>query len=335
MQALVWEALEQMSLRDAPKARAKPGWVVLNVEAAGICGSEISAFLGKNELRKPPLVMGHEFSGVIVEIGDGVSPDWMNKHVVINPLVTCGICRFCRSGERQLCPERKIIGVDFPGGFSEQTVVPISSCTPVTDLLRAALIEPLACGVRAVRRSEAQLGDRSLVFGAGMIGLSIIKLLRTRGVSQCIAVDTVASRLKWAKLWGATDIVDASSEDPAEAAKRLAPGGLDCVVDAVGHSKTRAQSLAVVRRGGRVIFVGLHSDEINLRGNAIVRSESEILGSFAYSDDDFRRAVALTEGGLIDMSGGWLDVRPLAAGQDAFVEQAKGPAPFSKILLKP
>ncbi|TLY14326.1 MAG: zinc-binding dehydrogenase, partial [Thaumarchaeota archaeon] len=331
----VWEAIGRMSPNEASKPDAKPGWVVLDVEAAGICGSEISAFLGKNELRKPPLVMGHEFSGVVVEVGDGVSPDWRGKRVVVNPLVTCGICRFCRSGDRQLCLERKIVGIDYPGGFAERTAVPVASCTPVTDLLRAALIEPLACGVRAVGRSEARLGDRALVFGAGMIGLSIIKLLRGRGVSQCIAVDTVPSRLKWAKLWGATDTLGASAEDTAEAVKRLAPGGLDCVVDAVGHAQTRAQSLAMARRGGRVVFVGLHSDETSLHGNAVVRSETEIVGSFAYSDDDFRRAVGLAEGGLIDMSGGWLDVRPLSAGQEAFVEQAAGPAPFSKILLKP
>ena len=335
MQVLVWEALEQMRLREAPRPTSKPGWAILEVEAAGVCGSEISSFLGKNELRKPPLVMGHEFSGTVVDIGDDVSHDWIGKHVVVNPLVTCGTCRYCRMGDRQLCPERKIIGVTFPGGFAEQTAVPISSCMPVTDLLRAALIEPLACGVRAVSHSKAQLGDSTLVFGAGMIGLSIIKLLRARGVSQCIAVDTIPSRLKWARLWGATDIIDASTEDAVEAAKRLASGSLDCVVDAVGHPQTRIQSLTMVRRGGKVVFVGLHSDDANLHGNAIVRDESEIVGSFAYSDDDFRRAVGLTEGGLIDMSGGWLDVRPLAAGQEAFVEQAKGPAPFSKILLKP
>jgi len=324
-----------MKLRDAPKPAVKQGWAVLEVEAAGVCGSEIASFLGKNELRKPPLVMGHEFSGVVVETGDGVSRDWMGKHVVVNPLVTCGTCRHCLTGDRQLCLDRKIIGVTFPGGFAEQAAVPVSSCMPVTDLLRAALIEPLACGVRAVSHTEAQLGDSTLVFGAGMIGLSIIKLLRARGVSQCIAVDTVRSRLKWARLWGATDTLDASTGDVVEAAKHLASGGFDCVVDAVGHSQTRTQALAMVRRGGKVVFVGLHSDETNLHGNAIVRDESEILGSFAYSDDDFRRAVTLTEGGLIDMSGGWLDVRPLAAGQEAFVEQAKGPAPFSKILLKP
>ena len=335
MQVLVWEDIERMSLNDSSRPEAKPGWVVLDVEAAGICGSEISSFLGKNELRKPPLVMGHEFSGTVAEVGEGVSPDWVGKHVVVNPLVTCGTCRYCRSGEKQLCPERKIVGVNYPGGFAELASVPVSSCWPVTDLLRAALIEPLACGVRASRRSESQLGDSTLVFGVGMIGLSIIKLLRARGVSQCIAVDTIPSRLKWARLWGATDTIDASTEDVTEATKRLVPHGLDCVIDAVGHPKTRAQGLGMLRRGGRAVFVGLHSDETSLRGNAIVRDESEIVGSFAYSDDDFRRAVALAEGEFIDMSGGWLDVRPLAAGQEAFVEQAKGPAPFSKILLRP
>jgi threonine dehydrogenase-like Zn-dependent dehydrogenase len=228
-----------------------------------------------------------------------------------------------------------MIGVDYQGGFAEQTAVPVSSCMPVTDLLRAALIEPLACGVRTVRRSKAQLGDEVLVFGAGMIGLSAIKLLRARGVSRCIAVDMVASRLRWAKLWGATDTIDASSENVSAAVKQLVPQGLDCVIDAVGHIQTRTQSLAMIRRGGRVTFVGLHEDELGLHGNTIVRNESEILGSFAYSDDDFRRAVILAEGGQIDTSEGWLDVRPLAVGQEAFIEQSTGPAPFSKIVLKP
>src|SRR2546428_11970370 len=111
--------------------------------------------------------MGHEFSGVVVEVGDGVSPDWRGKRVVVNPLVTCGICRFCRSGDRQLCLERKIVGIDYPGRFAEWTAVPIASWTPVTDLLRAALIETFACGVRAVGRSGVRFGGRPLVFAAG------------------------------------------------------------------------------------------------------------------------------------------------------------------------
>src|SRR2546428_12927263 len=120
--------------------------------------------------------MGHEFSGVVVEVGDGVSPDWRGKRVVVNPLVCCGVGGFCRSGDRQLCLERKIVGIGYPGGFAERTAVPIASCTPVTDLLRAALIEPLACGVRAVGRSEARLGDRALVFGAGMVSFFRLKI---------------------------------------------------------------------------------------------------------------------------------------------------------------
>jgi len=335
MQALVWEALRQMNVRDVPKPDAKPGWAIMEVKAAGICGSETSSFIGKNELRKPPLVMGHEFSGTITEIGQGVSSDWVGRSVVVNPLVTCGSCRFCQRGERQLCMKRVIIGVDYPGGFAEWASVPISACTPVTELLRAALIEPLACGARAVKRSGAQLGDSAVVFGAGVIGLAITKLLRSQGVSQCVVVDTVASRLKWAKMWGATETIDASQEEAAERAGRIAPAGFDCVLDAVGHSRTRLQSLSILRRGGRAIFVGLHEDEVSLHGNAIVRNETEVLGSFAYSDDDFRQAVTLAEGGFIDMAGGWLDVRPLESGQEAFLEQAMGPALFSKIVLEP
>ena len=324
-----------MNLRDSSDVHCGPGWVVLDVKAAGICGSEITAFLGKNELRHPPLIMGHEFAGTVVEKGVGVSEDWMGKQVVVNPLVTCGHCRFCRTGNRQLCSERKIIGIDFPGGFAERVAVPMSSCLPVADSLRAALIEPFSCGVRAVERSGAGLGDDVIVFGVGMIGLSIVRLLRQRGVSRCVAVDAIASRLRWAKMWGATETIDASQEDAEKVGRQLSSEGFDCAIDAAGHRSTRDRSLTLLRRGGRAVFVGLHEDQVGIRGNQVVRSETEIVGSFAYSDDDFRRSVKVVEEGFIDTSGGWMDVRPLEAGQASFVEQATGSASYSKILLEP
>jgi threonine dehydrogenase-like Zn-dependent dehydrogenase len=324
-----------MQIQDTSRPVAEPGWVTLDVKAVAICGSEIASFLGKNELRKPPLVMGHEFSGIVIEVGEGVSADWIGKLVAVNPIVSCQHCRFCRSGQRQLCLERKIVGVNFPGGFAEQAAVPVSDCFPVTNRLIGALIEPLACGLRAVERSGVQPGDSTLVFGAGMIGLATVKLLRARGALKCVVVDTVPSRLEWASKWGATTTVNASNEDVAGVAKRLAPEGFDCVVDAVGHGQTRSNGVAAVRRGGRVVLVGLHENLTSIPGNDIVRNETEILGSFAYADDDFRRALVLAEDGFVDTRGGWMDVRPLESGQDAFAEQATGPARYSKIILEP
>lgn len=324
-----------MQIRDMPKPAPKPGWVVLDVRDAGICGSEISAFLGKNELRKPPMVMGHEFSGFVREIGDSVSPDLMGKLVAVNPLVSCMHCRYCKNGERHLCLERKFIGVDFPGGFAEYAAVPVLSCFPVMNPSKGALVEPFACAIRAVEHSRVRVGDTALVFGAGTIGLMATKLLRAGGASECVVVDTVPSRLDWARMWGATGTIDASRMTGVTGVKSSAPEGFDCIVDAVGHDKTRSQSIEIVRRGGRVVFIGLHENLMSLPGNAIVRNEVEIVGSFCYSDDNFRRAISLAEHGFLETSGGWLDTRPLRLGQEAFVEQATGPAPFSKILLEP
>jgi threonine dehydrogenase-like Zn-dependent dehydrogenase len=332
---LDWEGVKQMRLREEAEPSLRPGWVVIDVKAVGICGSEIAAFTGGNELRKPPLVMGHEFSGTVSGVGERVPAAWMGKTVTVNPLISCQTCRFCRDGERHLCPERQIVGVHLPGAFAEKVAVPVSNCFPVTSPLSGALVEPLATGLRSVERSGVRAGDDALVFGAGMIGLASAKLLRARGALRCVVVDTISSRLAWASKWGATQTINASKDDVGGVLKELAPEGFDCVVDAVGASQTRIQSITAARRGGRVVFVGLHETNTELPSNYIIRNEIEIMGTFAYSDDDFRRALALVEGNFVDTSGGWLDVRSLASGQAAFTEQATGPGTYSKIILRP
>lgn len=335
LRALVWDAVEHMQMSDVPEPRLRPGWVVLNVKAAGICGSEIAGFLGKNELRKPPLVMGHEFSGIVTETGEAVPSEWMGRTVAVNPVTSCEVCRYCRTGNRHLCPERKIIGVNTPGAFADKVAVPVSNCVLVKDALSGALVEPLATGFRSIERSGVDTGDSAAVFGAGLIGLSSAKFLRAKGAVDCVVVDTIQSRLEWALKWGATLTINASKENVAAKLKELCPGGFDCIVDAAGAEQTRNLSIGAVRRGGRVVFVGLHENMTKIPGNDIVRNETEIVGSFGYSDDNFRRTAALAEHGMFDLSGGWLDVRPLSSGQDAFVEQAKGPGTYSKIILQP
>jgi 2-desacetyl-2-hydroxyethyl bacteriochlorophyllide A dehydrogenase len=335
IKALVWEAPKEMRIRELPKPVAQQGWAVLDVKRVGICGSDIAGFLGKNDLRKPPLVMGHELSGVIVEIGSGVEKDWMGKLVTVNPLVSCGHCRFCRTGRQNLCLKRKIIGISYPGAFAESMAVPVSACYPVTNMLTGTLIEPLACAVRATSLSRVGAGDNVLVFGAGTLGLMIAKLLRAKGASQCLVVDTNSQRLARAKEWGCTRAVNPSEEDVRVAVEQIAPDGMDCVIDAVGHQQTRNSSVSSACRGGRVVFIGLHENMTSLPGNEIVRNETEIVGSFAYSDDDFLRARTLVEGGFVGTVGGWLDVRSIELGQAAFLEQAVGLAPYSKIVLDP
>lgn len=310
---------------DAPRPRPHPGWVVLRVAAVGICGSELGGYLGHNELRKPPLVMGHEFSGIVEEVGEGVEGVEPGRLVTANPLVSCGSCRHCRSGNRQLCARRKIIGIDYPGAFAEWVAVPASAVYPVPDPVLGALVEPFACALRAVRLAEVEVGDEALVIGAGIIGLMTAKALGLAGARRVIVADPNSRRREAARAWGASDLAETVLTGVSD---------LDVVVDAVGFGATRRDALGVLRRGGRLVWIGLHENETTLPGNGMVRDEVTVRGSFCYRDEEFARAVALiTEGSALPTGREWLDVRPLASGDEAFREQAEGPAPFAKIVL--
>src|SRR5438270_2603203 len=153
VKALVWQGPGRMELEERPKPTPDAGTVVVRSSAAGICGSEIEGYLGRMANRKPPLVMGHEFAGEVVEVGEDVERSWQGKQVAINPIVSCGECSFCRAGDTNLCEKRQLIGIAFPGGFAEFVGVP-ASC--LYELPRAAdprvgaLVEPMANGVHAV-----------------------------------------------------------------------------------------------------------------------------------------------------------------------------------------
>lgn len=336
MKELVWKGPSVMEIEESPKPTAKPGWVVIKVEFSGICGSEIGAFLGHNELRKPPLVMGHEFSGVVFEAGQDVPKDLPGKLVAVNPLLSCGQCRACKKGTRQLCSSRKIIGVDYPGSNAEFVAVPASSCYPIKDAVLGALVEPLACGVRGTSLSQIEPGDSVMVIGAGTLGLMATRLATARGSGSCVVVDTNGDRLRWATIWGADAVLNPKTDDVVGFVKSSTSGeGFDCVIDAVGSSQTRSQALGAVRRGGKVVLIGLNENMTNFPGNEIVRFEKQLIGSFAYSDEDFRRAVALADVGFIEAKSGWLDIRGMDRGQASFTEQSLGSAPFSKVLLRP
>lgn len=334
MRSLVWTAPSRMEIEERPRPAVRPGWVLLEVEDSGICGSEIGAFLGLNELRRPPLVMGHEFSGRVVELGPEVAKEWEGELVTVNPLLSCGECRQCRLGMRQLCYSRKIVGIDMPGSYAEFVAVPASSLYRVKDAVAGALVEPLACGVRAAALSGTKVGDSVMVIGAGTIGLMTARVLKAMGAESVTVTDTNPARLKWASAWGAGAILNPKTDDISAFVKKSTAGeGLSAVVDAVGSVETRSQAVASIRRGGRAVFVGLHEGSATLPGNEIVRFEKQVIGSFSYSDDDFKRAVDMANGGFLDTSGGWLDIRDLDTGQASFLEQTTPSAPFSKILL--
>ncbi len=324
MKALVWTGAGMMTIEEQPLPFVPDGWVLIHVSDVGVCGSELSGYMGHNSLRHPPLVMGHEFSGILM----AETRAWAaGQLVTVNPLVTCGHCRFCRQGERQLCMDRKIIGIDYPGAFAEYVAVPPENCYGVSSSTAGAIAEPLACAVRATRLAETQVNDRAVVFGSGTIGLLAVRMLAMRGLHDITAVDTNPARLKLAGLWGATTLVNPTSPESAHAIQEY-----DVVIDAVGATATRQAGLAAVRRGGHIVWLGLHEADSLIAANRAVRDEVQVQGSFCYADDDFRRAVEIAQDPDL-ARGPWLVHRRLEDGPIVFHEQTHTAVVYSKALL--
>jgi threonine dehydrogenase-like Zn-dependent dehydrogenase len=320
VKALVFTAPGQVKLLDVPEPEPAPGEVVVEVRAAGICGSELHG-ARRPGFRQPPLIMGHEFAG----IGAG------GEAVVVNPILSCGNCPECGRGLRHVCREREIIGVHRAGGFAERVAVPASALRPLPPGLpweAAALIEPaanavhawnLALGAVGAKGAVGAEGARVAVIGCGAIGLLCAAKALSGGAGRVEVTDLSPARLAAARRLG------------AEVADPGLSGQYDVVIDAVGSAATRAASVAHQRPGGVAVWLGLAGEEAGFDGNALIRSEKRVLGSFAYHDEEFAQATAR----IGDWDLTWAAGYPLAAAAEIFTGLMNGGLDPLKALLRP
>ena len=337
MRALIWHGPRSMTLENVPEPAPAPEEVVIRVDAVGICGSELSGYLGENSLRVPPLIMGHEFTGRVVQAppASRLAP---GQAVVVNPLLSCGECPMCRSGLDNLCAKRSVVGAHRPGAFAELISVPERSCHPLppeVDPVLGAMVEPLACGVRAMELGQIGLGEGVFILGAGTIGLFALALARRAGAGLLAVADVNRSRLETARAWGATHVLDARSDVVGEIQRLTAGSGVDLAIDAVGLTATRRAAVHAVRRGGRVVLLGLHEGESSFPANDMVRGEVQVTGSFAYRSRSFERALALVQSGVLSVAGRSFEVRRLAQGPEPFEQLVAGELGVAKLVLRP
>ena len=326
MKALVWHGPNRMSVDDVAEPPAGAGQVLVRTRAAGICGSEVEGYLGRMTNRRPPLVMGHEFAGTVVEAGEGVDRTWVGKSVAINPIVGCGACRYCAAGDRNLCPGRYLIGVGSPGGFATSTLVPERCLVELPDGMDArlgALVEPLANGVHAIRQGAPRGASTAVVIGAGTIGLGCMQAALLHGIETVVVLERHPVRREHALRLGA--------HEAHESGDQVKPG-VDLVIDAAGADATRQLAIDLLAPAGTAIFIGLHSDQTPLSWHQVIRGNHTIRGVFAYSDDDFRQALdwlAAGRAGIGELS----PVLPLDEGPAAFASLAAGPTADIKVFL--
>src|SRR5215472_12451717 len=246
-----------MELRDAPVPGPGPLEVVVKVEAAGVCGSDLHGYLGKSLNRRPPLVMGHEFAGAVASVGAAVRDLSAGTAVAVYPLITCGRCPACGRGDTSQCAFRQVIGVHRAGGFAEFAVVPRASVVPLPagmTAFTASLAEPLANAVHIFNRNVQGLVRRIAIFGAGTQGVMALHLARLLSPAVLAAVDIVPARLALAARLGATAALNAGAEDAVARIREMTGGeGVDLAVEAAGTAATRQAALASVRSGGTAV----------------------------------------------------------------------------------
>lgn len=317
MRAIVYTAPLTLEHRAGqPEPVAGPGEVVVEVKAVGICGSELEGFRSQSPFRVPPLVMGHEFAGVRLDTG---------ARVTVNPLIACGRCDRCLRGLRNVCRTRALVGVQRDGGFAERVALPEACCVPLPDdvsFADGALVEPVANAVHALALAQAHDPQpaRVGVIGAGMLGLATALVAQRLGVPEVVITDLSEERLQTARAAGV-----------AHTAQRLT-GEFDVIVDAVGSAQTRSDAAELLVPGGSAVWIGLHGADAGFDGLALIRGEKRVLGTFAYLERDFARALEIVA--QLDTSA-WVRSEPLDAGVGVFLDLLERPPAHAKTLLVP
>jgi threonine dehydrogenase-like Zn-dependent dehydrogenase len=326
-----------------------PGEVVLRVLHAAICGTDCAEYqhgpvLVPLQQRHPasghvgPLILGHEFCGVVEAAGAGVDLV-VGERVVSGAGVSCGSCAWCAEGRTNLCERYFTVGLHADGGLAERVAVPASTCCRVPagcPDAHAALAQPLAVGIHAVARGGVVAGSSVVVNGAGGIGSFVVAAAAGRGAAPLIAVDVDAQRLALARRLGATHLVDATTTDPAEAIARLTGGaGVDVAVEASGVPSGPALAAAVTRRGGCVVIVGLQKAPVALDLFDLTLREIDVRPSMAHVlADDLPEALALLAGGELGAI-----VTDRVIGLDALVddglEALAGGRAHGKVVIDP
>lgn len=322
MRALVYTDFDTLASDDrlpAPEIAADE--LLVRVAACGICGSELESFRHRSPRRKPPLVLGHEFCGVVERAGSAADGFRAGDRIVSNSLVSCGQCPRCARGDGHLCERRQLFGMHRPGAFAEYVAVPASAAIPWPASLPAAaacLAEPLANGVHMVRLTAGLAPRHVLVIGGGPIGLLAQQALQALTPARVVVSDIVPERLEIAARTGALRTIRADQEDVVAVVRSLTGGeGADVVIDAVGSELTKRQSLQAVRPGGAVVWIGLAQDEIRLPSFGITIPEVCVHGTYGARRADLQTAIDLLASGRVETAS-WVQTAPLAEGEALF-----------------
>ncbi len=343
MKALVLENYHRLVYQDVPEPQVEPEDVLIQIQACGICGSDVHGLDGSTGRRIPPVIMGHEASGIIAEIGQDVRGWQRGDRVTFDSTIYCGTCYFCRRGAINLCDNRRVLGVSCDdyrqdGTFAEYVAVPARILYRLPEGLsfeRAAMVEALSIAVHAIERAPISLNDTAVVVGAGTIGLLIIQALKVAGCGGIIAVDLDPGRLELACHLGSDEGLNPDAVDvAARVLERTAGRGADLSFEVVGVTPSLTLAIRCLKKGGSITLVGNLSPATEFPLQSVVTRELTVYGSCA-SKGEYPACLDLMARDAVNVDALISAVAPLSEGASWFKRLYDGEPGLLKVILTP
>jgi len=327
MKAAQFEKAHTLNVINKDLRSLKDGEVLVQVTACGICGTDVHIVEGKSR-STPPVVLGHEYAGVITDVAKGVTDVVVGQHVGVDPNVSCGICFYCRRGLVHPCTSLRAFGVDMDGGMAEYSIVPAGQTRALPDGMTAAMsafIEPVSCAIHGIDLARIKSGDRVVILGGGTMGLIMIQLARNAGAEQVIVVEPLESKRAIAQRIGADTVLDPLTVDIKDAILDLTDVGADVVIECVGKPATMEMSLDLARRGGVIEFFGVCpiGEKASVEPNKMYSKELTIVGSYV-NPHTFDRSIALLRSGKVRIDEFPTHQFPIDGVHEALQYQSEG-----------
>lgn len=302
MRSSVYQGLGQIRLESRETPDPGPNDIVIDVKACGVCGTDMHILDGEFPATHG-IALGHEYAGVVREVGKAVNAFKSGDHVAVDPNIACGHCSACQRGDVHLCDRLEALGVTRDGGFAECSLLPAAQAYRVPPQLSfdaCALAEPLSCCLHGLDLAHIRAGDRVMIIGAGSIGLLMIQLVRNSGAATVAVAEPIEAKRKLALEIGADRALDPGRQELLAELRDVAPTGFDVVLECVGHPATVAQTLRLARRGGTIVWFGVNPPgaTVPVEPYLVYRNELTIRAAFV-NPHTFGRAVALLAEGRI------------------------------------
>lgn len=329
--AVFYEPHEPLRLENVPEPELEAGEILVKVAACGLCHTDLHYIdHGTPTVKKPPLILGHEATGTVAQLGPEVSNVREGERVLLPAILTCGYCAACRAGRENICQHMRMFGNDVDGAYAEYVKAPAKDVFILPagiPLIEGCIIaDAVTTPYHAVKnRAEVRPGDSVVVFGCGGVGLNVVQFANLAG-GRVIAVDISDEKLAWARQLGASETLNPRQGEVARAVRKMTGGGADIAIEAIGNPLTIQEAFGTLHPGGRLVVVGYSDGEVTLSAGRIMYREMEIRGSLGCRPVDYPRVLEMVSAGRVQVEPLVTARFPLAdinAGLDT-LRQGKG-----------